>query len=222
MFLFLSFNCLLGQNPGNYIELKSGNIINVGDDNIKEKEPLFRENFLLVGDLKYPISEVKGYMYKGVYYGNFEDAQFMERIVSGKINMYQIIEEYTNSKGKTRYLTRRYLQEGNDSKWKKLTNSTLKTMVKGNKKALKLVDQYQKQKRGGLIYKAGGGLVLFSGIILIASAQIFDKNKKTKSNKTIIGSAIGLGGLGGVIYGYKKAFNAEKLLFQAIEVYNKS
>lgn len=82
------------EQSGNYLLMNNGQ--KVYGDKIGWKSGLLVKDQIRIDDQKFKISEVRGYLDKGVFYGRLKN-DYIQRIVHGKINVYVQFTQVTST-----------------------------------------------------------------------------------------------------------------------------
>ncbi|MBS1655547.1 MAG: hypothetical protein JSU05_11920 [Bacteroidetes bacterium] len=136
----------------NYVELNDGTRI-FGD-----KIKFSFSAYVKVDDVKYKLSDTKGYSENGIYYYRYKKT-FYQRIVHGKLNVYTSHEfitttstdhaGFSHTTGRTHCYF--YVQQGEDGPLKQIGGqSQIKEYVKDCPKAYEMIDKSNKEIRQAL------------------------------------------------------------------------
>ena len=222
--LFIAFVCFcstssFAQNSENFIELKNGTILQANDQTLTESESFRKGVYLKLGETKYPITDIKSYQLKGQFFSNFNDKMFVKRMISGKINLYEYVDNYTN-RGQIISRVSLYLQKGDNAIITKFKSAKLRAMLEGNKEAMFEYRKFEKRRKKVGFYGLIGLTSMFAGFITLASQDIFDDDPSI-NGLAVVGAGVGTAGLVSIYVALDMKKNGEQYLLNTIKTYNK-
>ena len=224
--LFTSFNLFSQKHAGNYIELLNGQTINLDGKAINDN--FFFTNKIKSDGDKYAINEVKGYQNDGIYYKQY-NKKFFRRYVHGKVNFYYRTETTTrttmNSNGtmetRNRSKLERFIQKGDEGKMVKYSVSSLRTMIKDNKEAVKQLNKFQRANKIASVIIWPASVVLIVGAYFLVDNVYLQEIEDRNSTLAAVGGVTAAVGLGAYGYGFYKKIMVVKELNKIFEIYNK-
>ena len=145
---------------------------------------------------------------------------FIQRTITGKINVFEYLEQYT-TKGQSKTRLHRYLQKGDNTSIVAFSSAKLRAMLQGNKEAMTEYRIYEKRRKKARFYTVISIPAFAVGISTVAASQIFIAEEPSKTGLTVVGAVVGTAGLAGIFVGINVKNFGEKYLFNAIEIYNK-
>jgi len=222
----------------NFIYLNSDSVIHA--DRIRLR-PDFGGSLVLRADSRrVPLEQVKFFNNEDGFFANtrktnlFAGNSFSERIVKGKINLYQEVAydpvpyefDYYRfrDRGPRAISTRLFYNKG-FSEVKKVSYASLKTDLAENPKSLDFLESYRKGKQGGTIMYVAAGAAILAGLVNFVSTGSKEMSRasfeSTRSNG-YVGSAILMGVGGGLaLGGYLMQASANRDIERAIDTYNR-
>ncbi len=224
--LLTSFNGFSQKNAGNYIELLNGETVNL--DGQKINDNFFFTNKLKANGGKYAVNEVKGYQDNGIYYKQY-NKKFYRRYAHGKVNFYYRTETTTrttmNSNGtmetRNRNKLERFIQKGEEGKMVKYNVSSLRTMIKDNKAAVKQLNKFHRTNKIASVIIWPASVVLIVGGYFVVDNVYLQEKEDRNSTLAAVGGVTAAVGLGAYGYGFYKKIKAVNEFNKVFEIYNK-
>ncbi|TKC04632.1 hypothetical protein FA048_19420 [Pedobacter polaris] len=198
--------------------------------------PDFNGSWTLRADSRrIPVQQVKFFNNEDGFFANtkklqfYGETSFAERIISGKVNLYQevVYNPIAFEADYYRFKDRKYQSVGAKmyynkgiSDMKKINYKNLSLDMADNAQSLDLLKSYRKSKRTGIImYVAAGAAIVAGTIKILTENNVGDANFSVNGNN----SSFILWGLGGglVAGGYFIEKSGYRNIERAIETYNR-
>lgn len=206
--------------------------------------PDFNRNWVIRADSrKVPINQIKFFNNEDGFFANtrklnlFDQTSFAERIIAGKINLYQEVAYSTTPYEMDFYRfrdrtpqpvgTRMYYNKGyNDLK--RVNYDNLSADMADNAKSIDLLASYIKSRRVGTIMYASAGAAIIASVVTLFSGNDIKRNDRgfgnmpsfEGGNKT--GSFVLLGlGAGLTVGGYLIQSSGARNIERAVDIYNR-
>lgn len=221
----------------NFIYLNSDSVIHA--DRIRLRSDFAGSWVLRADSRRVPLEQVKFFNNEDGFFANtrktniFSVNSFSERIVKGKINLYQEVaydpvpyefDHYRfRDRGPRAISTRLFYNKGY-SDVKKVSYASLKMDLADNPKSLDFLEGYRKSKQGGTIMYVAAGAAILAGLINFVSTGSREMNSASferTSTNGYVGSVVLLGVGGGLaLGGYLMQASANRDIERAIDAYN--
>ena len=226
----------------NFIKLYSDSTIYAQKVRLR---PDFAGSWTLRADSRrVPISQVKFFNNDDGFFANtrklnvFNQVSFSERIIAGKINLYQEVAFDANPYEMDFYRfrdrriqsvgTRMHYNKGYDD-LKRVNYDNLTTDMADNAQSIDLLKSYRKSRRAGTVMYAAAGAAIIASVVTLFSNNGFKKPHGggfgqmpdfNSGNK--VGSFVLLGaGAGLAVGGYFTQASGARNIERAVEVYNR-
>lgn len=222
----------------NFIYLNSDSVIHA--DRIRLR-PDFGGSLVLRADSRrVPLEQVKFFNNEDGFFANtrktnlFAGNSFSERIVKGKINLYQEVTydpvpyelDYHRFRDRApSAISTRMFYNKDFSDVKKVSYASLKMDMADNPKSLDFLESYRKGKQVGTIMYVAAGAAILAGLVNFANTGSKEMNRasfESTGSNGYVGSLL-LMGLGGglALGGYFKQASANREIEKAIDAYNR-
>lgn len=225
----------------NFIYLNSDSVIQA--DRIRLR-PDFGGSLVLRADSRrVPLEQVKFFNNEDGFFANtrktnlFAINSFSERIVKGKINLYQEVSydpvpyelDYYRFRDRAPHVisTRMFYNKGY-SDVKKVSYASLKMDMANHPKSLDFLESYRKGKQVSTVMYVASGVAILAGLINFVGGSSREFNQSSFAStsslgKSYAGSLLLIGaGAGLAAGGYLKQASASREIERAIEAYNRN
>jgi hypothetical protein len=224
----------------NYLHLYSDSTIYAQKIRLR---PDFAGSWILRADSRrIPVQQVKFFNNEDGYFANtkklnfFGESSFSERIIEGKINLYQQVvydpiqyeRDYYRFRDRSRQTvdTRMFYNKGL-SDLKKVNYPNLVADMADNSKSLDLLEAYRRSRSTAVAMYVGAGAAFIASAVTLFAGNAFKQNGTTFGNmpnyepKSRTGSFLLLGvGAGLSLGGYLIQSNGSRNIERAVEAYN--
>lgn len=135
------------QNNVEFVELNDGTIISghIVKENLSAKRT---KGTLVIDDKTYLHKEVAAFQAQNMYYRKNESKEFAQRILKGKINVYQTFYSgmISDAQGRTKpyNYSMYFIQKGNAAPMKEYNMKVLESSVSDNAAAVSALEEYKK------------------------------------------------------------------------------
>lgn len=226
----------------NFIYLNSDSVIHA--DRIRLRTDFGGSLVLRADSRRVPLEQVKFFNNEDGFFANtrktnlFAGNSFSERIVKGKINLYQEVaydpvpfelDYYRFRDGVPRAISTSMFYNKGFSDVKKVSYASLKMDMADNPKSLDFLESYRKKKQmGAMMYVAAGVAILGSFIDFFSGDKMkIDHNFPSKgissSGKSHTATFLLMGVSGGLVLGgYLTQASANREIEKAIDAYNRN
>lgn len=236
LYIFLSFN-IFSQDNRNFIKLFNDSVIY--GNKIEYNDNHFTKRYFTVDSIVYKVEEVAFYrnetgLYANTMHANYGTISFKKMDELGKINVSSMNawDSYMNNLTSTLpgyysnsfnlfetpfYYSKEY------GKLRNLNYNNLKVDLIDNQNSMTILSEYKTIQKKQLIFSGiATGLIASGAVILFHSVLASSSNNKPINEPLFIGSCVTFG-LGSVFAytSFAIGYNKKKLLFQAIETYNR-
>lgn len=222
----------------NFIYLNSDSVIHA--DRIRLR-PDFGGSLVLRADSRrVPLEQVKFFNNEDGFFANtrktdlFAGNSFSERIVKGKINLYQEVaydpvpyelDYYRFRDRAPRAISTRMFYNKGYSDVKKVSYASLKMDMGDHPKSLDFLESYRKGKQVGTIMYVAAGAAILAGLVNFVSTGNKEMSRsafESTGSNGYVGSLLLMGVGGGLaLGGYLKQASANRDIERAIDAYNR-
>lgn len=208
---------------------------------IDYKTPLFKRNYFKINGEKIEERVVKFYRAENGFFGNIKDfgGGFAERIIKGKINLFEHINTYTtnvpNANGfgspmmTTNTVVNRYYNSGYNS-LKVADYENLSVELASNSKSIEILNDFHTAKKKRVMWYVIGGVATVVGILTAGKKtgeyeRTFNHNTGWYENTPVteirpVNLTIGLLGFATVVGTYISSLKKKDHIKKAIMIYN--
>ena len=219
----------------NFIYLNSDSVIQA--DRVRLR-PDFGGSLVLRADSRrVPLEQVKFFNNEDGFFANtrktnlFAINSFSERIVKGKINLYQEVaydpvpyelDYYRFRDRAPRAISTRMFYNKGYSDVKKVSYASLKMDMADHPQSLDFLESYRKGKQLGTIFYVAAGTAIVAGLVNFAIAGNNQNFSIGSFERSYVGSLLLIGaGAGLSLGGYLKRAEANRQMEKAIDAYNR-
>ena len=237
-----AFNARAQENaPNNYLRFYNDSTVYAQKIRLR---PDYAGSWIIRADSRrIPIAQVKFFNNEDGFFANtrqlnfFGDVSFSERIIEGKINLYQQVvyeqvpydNDYRFRRGVIRSVdTRMFYNKGFDN-LKKVNYDNLKGDMADNQKSLDFLEAYRKSRKNATLMYVGAGvsfvaaaITLFSWANIKQTGTTGFGNMPTYDTKSPAGSFVLFGvGSGLALGGYLTQAAGARNIERAVDAYNR-
>jgi len=219
----------------NFVYLRSDSVIHAERVRLR---PDFSGSWVLRADSRrVPLTQVKFFNNEDGFFANLRNTtllgtnSFSERIIKGKINLYQEVDynpvpfeldHYRFRDRAPRAISTRMFYNKGYSALKKVSYAHLKMDMADQPKSLDFLEGYRKSKQVGTVFYVAAGAAIVAGLVNFAIAGNNQNSSIGSFERSYLGSLLLIGaGAGLSLGGYLKHAEANREMEKAIDAYNR-